>query len=732
MKTLALCAILKNERHNLEQFLSSFHGCVDHVYLCDTGSTDGSIEWIEENAAFVAGCPVSLTHFEWVGDFSKARNFCKKHVKEDYWMWADLDDVLGAPDFFKAWKKSAMHLSDVWFAPYHYGFDDQGVAVTKFIRERVFKTALGLDFSDFVHEGVRPKETHVINGVQTWRMDHKRTAEEAIQDRGRNLDLLMHNYASLSPRLHVYLGKEFFDNGKMKEATEELSKCLKYPESVLDMGDKIMGVQYLAMAHLNLGHHDDCIRYCQIGTHLDPLRAEFFCMLGDSYFASNRLHQAIPWYRAATGCFNHASNGMGKLFSFEMMYDQYPKSQLAKIYFNIGEFDLSRIEAEQVDSEDMKEILSRIKDIKAATPALGKNKTIDCDDVVFTCLSSAYPWDYEVYKEKGIGGSETACVEMAEELARKTQCQIKIFNQRKTRYVSPSGVEYLPLEGMLGYFSKWKPRMHIAWRHTQKITDAPTYTWSHDLLTPGAENQNAFGKIICLSQFHSEYMQAMQGVDPDKIWISRNGLNLERFRDIPVALKEGNRVIWPNSPDRGLEYAMHVMDKVRESVPDAELHVFYGMENLKKYGMHDLANRLELMMQTRPWVKYHGNVEQRVLAQELAKSSVWLYTANFIETFCITALEALACCAYPVVRRIGALADTLKEASEKHMCDLLDYDTRPEDVRLWADHVVEALRLKKWQNMAYDIKKHSWSSVAKEWTKEMGLIDADKSMHRLG
>ena len=45
--TLALCCILKDEIKNLPQLLSSVKDCFDEIHLTDTGSTDGSIEWIQ-------------------------------------------------------------------------------------------------------------------------------------------------------------------------------------------------------------------------------------------------------------------------------------------------------------------------------------------------------------------------------------------------------------------------------------------------------------------------------------------------------------------------------------------------------------------------------------------------------------------------------------------------------------------------------------------------------------
>jgi glycosyltransferase involved in cell wall biosynthesis len=64
-----------------------------------------NLEWIKENAEKVVGCPVYLSHFEWVKSFSKARNYCFSQVKEDYVLWADLDDALSNKEGFIQYAK---------------------------------------------------------------------------------------------------------------------------------------------------------------------------------------------------------------------------------------------------------------------------------------------------------------------------------------------------------------------------------------------------------------------------------------------------------------------------------------------------------------------------------------------------------------------------------------------------------------------------------------------------
>lgn len=67
--------------------LESIRAHVDEIIVVDTGSKDGSIE-----AAKAAGATVF--NFEWIDDFSAARNAALEHVTTDWFLSIDADDEL--------------------------------------------------------------------------------------------------------------------------------------------------------------------------------------------------------------------------------------------------------------------------------------------------------------------------------------------------------------------------------------------------------------------------------------------------------------------------------------------------------------------------------------------------------------------------------------------------------------------------------------------------------------
>jgi hypothetical protein len=55
-------------------------------------------------------------------------------------------------------------------------------------------------------------------------------------------------------------------------------------------------------------------------------------------------------------------------------------------------------------------------------------------------------------------------------LKKLTGRPVKVFNMRSEDYIAESGVEYISTQKLNVYMSKFRPKMHIAWRHNIKLT----------------------------------------------------------------------------------------------------------------------------------------------------------------------------------------------------------------------------------------------------------------------
>lgn len=101
MKTISLCMIVKNESHVIERCLDSVKNLIDYVCIQDTGSTDNTIEvindWLKRNN--IDGIVFSE---EW-RNFAHNRSLSLKRLRDfdfDYALMIDADEIIKYDDGF--------------------------------------------------------------------------------------------------------------------------------------------------------------------------------------------------------------------------------------------------------------------------------------------------------------------------------------------------------------------------------------------------------------------------------------------------------------------------------------------------------------------------------------------------------------------------------------------------------------------------------------------------------
>lgn len=751
--TIALCCILKDEVKNLPQLLSSVKDCFDEIHLTDTGSTDGSVEWIyeqdnlfHETGSNICNAPIFLSYFPWIKDFASARNFSmkvfneKSEIKTDYVMWMDLDDVLSDREKFIEWRDNSLQFADFWFATYNYAFNDKKQPVCQFARERVIRTNKKFQWEYKIHEGMILKEKVPSQFTNYWTIDHKRTDEDYRKDFDRNVSMLeeMAKEGELPIRLKFYYGKELHDKGQFNEAIPWLLEIIDKPE--MELHDRILSYEYLVRCLMlkyqsqeekDLTLVAQAFSFAMNGVTIATQRAELWCMVADCLLLMSRESEARVFYESAKNCQMVNSNTHASaLFSNTAAYTYIPRNQIARIKYNQGDLDGAIREAEECfrlyGHHETKEFLTQLLNMKDKHQKLVSQEKVETNEIVFSCLQNMhpYPFDEEIYKSKAMGGSETALIEVAKWMKKKTGKPVIVFNTREGRKTCESGVEYRPSQEMHSYFSNFKPEVHVAWRHNVKLTEAKTYLWSHDLFTPGGEMHSHYEKVIALSEFHKNLLKINQGIPEHKIIVSKNGLEPSRYQHVNEYKKDENKIVWVSSPDRGLESAIDIIKIAREkSGRDLKLHIFYGIENLRKYGMTELADLIDQKMEeNKDFIVYHGATEQKLLAKHQMEASVWLYPTKFLETFCISAIEAISAKCYPLVKYVGALPYTLKEPIEKGMAQSIYKNAETlEEKEFWAQELIKVLDNKLWEKIDPKEFDFSWSKVTDHFLDFMDI-----------
>lgn len=306
-------------------------------------------------------------------------------------------------------------------------------------------------------------------------------------------------------------------------------------------------------------------------------------------------------------------------------------------------------------------------------------------DIILFVGQGLEPWNPDTFRQTGLGGSETMAWELAYRLAARGH------SVRLIGHCGPGapagvfdGVEYMDWQTFLhpGYAKKCD--VLISSRRPEivdpqrRVEAGCRILWVHDVDCGTAlthKRNLAFDRIFALSNWHKSILQRCYPlIDPSKIVVTRNGIDLGRFvmpRGLESITRNARRAIYSSSPDRGLETLLDIWPVVRKSIPDAELHCFYGFENWQKAAeLGKDENQLKMVrflmekIKRTAGVVMHGRVSQSELAREFMRSGVWTYPTGFTETSCITAMEAQAAGCRIVTSPLAALNETVGQRGQ--------------------------------------------------------------------
>lgn len=282
VKTICVTIICKNESQTLPRLLQTVT-FADSVVVVDTGSTDGT-------PTIAAKLGAKVFSFDWIDDFSAARNYAIKQADCDYVMWLDADDVVPAEtaNAVIAWKNSP---SDADFVYMRYRFDGSQFW---FWRERIVRNCKKCRFKGFIHEAIVPfgKTEKLFADVL-----HKPSASHEQ----RNYSIYQKRIASgkkLSAREKYYYARTLADCGKFEQAKSVFSRCaVDRRLYVVNRADCYLQLANMATSGGDVKAARD---YLMRSVRLIPPDSQTACAVAYCYFAEGNYAYAKQWYVFAT------------------------------------------------------------------------------------------------------------------------------------------------------------------------------------------------------------------------------------------------------------------------------------------------------------------------------------------------------------------------------------------------------------------------------------------------
>ena len=615
----------------LEKCLKSIAAYPDEIVITITAK-DGSSSGATAVAHIAAQFGAKISYFEWIEDFSAARQFNFDQCSYDVVMWLDSDDTVESPQTFTRCIREVFGKGeiDALHAEYLYDFDDVGQCTTILNRERVVDRR-SYEWRAPIHELLcekfQTRASRLPPQLGRVKHNHKRGDAQQKQSLLRNLRVIERHYL---PVEHGGLGENcdermlfYWANTLLglERPAEALEKFLEYiPRSGAP------SEVYQALVHASecariIGKMPEARALAQQAMDRNPEAPSSYFMLAQAHNVSgnpqltehyallgleraNKFQQEIVsnpkvLFGGAALLAAQAKYKQGKLNEIE------PLLQVAERYYGPKDAVIAEMRSNLADWNSKNVLLQAYNTIKAevekqdgiigvrklaklapdaikAHPAvasyLPKHRPAGKKSIAFFC-GGGMPgiWGPELLAT-GIGGSEEAVCYLSEQFV-KAGWHVEVYApcNRQTW----QGVEWYPIEQYSGEDEESMLDVLIVWRAAYQILQMGssarrTYLWLHDMPNKQAWMQGiweGYDGIFVLSEFHN---RVYDFVPADKKIVTANGLPSERLVPMDKLVNDPHRFVYASDPTRGLETVLLWWEQIKKAVPAAELEVYYG------------------------------------------------------------------------------------------------------------------------------------------------------------
>ena len=333
---------MKNEEKNIGKCLDAIKDYGFELILVDTGSKDRTLEIAKEYTK-------NIYHFDWIDDFSAARNFSLSKASNDWVLVLDCDEIITSLDINKL--KAIMSLPEQCIGEIarrnHFENNGTDAVYTDMVPRFMNKKAM--HYEGTIHEQVMPLKVYSIpvcgvyhdTGIVCEHSGYNGTKEEILAKNKRNEVLLLKELEKnpKDPYLYFQLG-QCFNNTDDEKALEYYSKGLEY-----DVDPELEYVQMMVIAYGNilirLNRPEEALGLLCVYDEFSQ-SADFICMIGLAYMRSGEYIKAMGEFLKATLCpvaHNEGSNSYIPLYNMGFINEMLGDPKTACLYYHkCGDF----------------------------------------------------------------------------------------------------------------------------------------------------------------------------------------------------------------------------------------------------------------------------------------------------------------------------------------------------------------------------------------------------------
>lgn len=232
---LSQCMIVKNEEKNIRKALTWGKNIVCEQIVVDTGSTDRTVEIAEEMGA-------KVFHFEWIDDFSAAKNFAIEQAKGNWIAFLDADEYFSEEDTKKILPLLAQVEEErrklkipLMVRSSLANLDEEGRTTSIATQARLFSNVKSLRYDGSIHETLMiggtkaPRAFEAREMLTVYHTGYSNVVYQETRKLDRNIAILQKE-VDKNPQNYeawAYLGDSYLANKQLKEAEEAYNYVIK-------------------------------------------------------------------------------------------------------------------------------------------------------------------------------------------------------------------------------------------------------------------------------------------------------------------------------------------------------------------------------------------------------------------------------------------------------------------------------------------------------------------------
>jgi len=668
-----LCIMVKNGGDQFRDMLTKNLPVIDKWTILDTGSTDKTIEIINETLCVKEG---ELYQEPFI-NFRDSRNRCIDLAGNDCKFLMMLDDTYiidgELRDFLNIVRGDQLSTS---FTLMILSND------TEYGSNRIIKSDSGLRYIHKIHEVITDKnninvvipikKTKILDG----RFDYME--ERTMKRKELDLKLLYEEVEDdpTNPRAYYYLGQTYNLIKQYDKAYQYFLKRAEFSNSgfIQERIDALFEAARIANFQLNKPWEEFMDLY-EKAYKADESRPDAIYFMGINHYLKGNNNKAYYFFKKGfeIGFPAHCQYSLKPILSYHFL----PKF-LTRLCYIFNNYKLGEAASElflknnNQNDDSYQEILSYYCIFKKLNEYNGNREIVKSvynkPLFVFVADGGFNKWSGSNILTTGVGGSETYIIEMSRYIQKHGKFQVIVFCKCEEEE-NFEGVEYKELISftkfintnyvqhcMISRFSEYLPVAYKGYAEN-------VYFVLHDL-GPSLnviQLDTKLKNIFCLTEWHVQYFtNQFKQMAPITVPFYY-GIDFNKFKNENI-VKEPFKFIYSSFPNRGLLPLLQMWPSIYKMNNKASLHIFSDVNgswvnNVDPEQMKEVRKLLNEYINMN--INYHSWVDKKTLADAWLSADIWFYPCTFMETFCLTALEAALTKTLVFTNDLAALQNTV-------------------------------------------------------------------------